>query len=62
MNDFIDGVLDLARPEIQKTADPIRLPDDGHSFSQRIIFLTGMDVLAQNKTKRFGHSIILGIV
>ena len=39
-NKFLDQILVNARPEIQKI-DPLRLPDERHGFSKKIIFVTG---------------------
>merc|ERR1712137_628447 len=39
-NDFLDQLLDNARPTIAKELDPIKLPEKRHRFSKKIIFVT----------------------
>merc|ERR1712179_715996 len=38
-NDFLDQLLDNARPTIAKELDPIKLPEKRHTFSKKIIFV-----------------------
>ena len=55
-NQFLDQVLDNARPTIQKEIDPIRLPEEKVGFSKKIIFVTGIHWMSCRKSKRFDHS------